>query len=123
GDVGPDLRVSGQKLDSNWVRAFLRQPRQMGKIYPWRPWRMPDLQLSDEEVETMVRYLAEMGHREVGPARQPDLASLEAQDLTLGQNIFLLRCTECHTLGTVIETPLIKQQGPDLIQAARRVDF
>ena len=35
----------------------------------------------------------------------------------------MLRCAECHNLGKVIETPVVKQQGPDLIEVARRVDY
>jgi cytochrome c oxidase cbb3-type subunit 2 len=123
GDVGPNLRVSGKKLDSEWVRAFLSRPRAAGKIYPWRPWRMPDLGLAPAEVDAMVRYLAWMGGREVGPVRPPDHATLAQADLAEGKTIFLLRCTECHTLGDVIQTPLAKQQGPDLIRVSDRVDY
>jgi mono/diheme cytochrome c family protein len=124
GNVGPDLRISGQKLNPEWVRTFLHDPRAWGKIYMWRPQRMPRLALSDEEIEVAAKYLAAMGHRapDQAPA-MPDTKKFTQAELDLGQNIFMLRCTECHTLGKVIETPLAKQQGPDLIRVAHRVDF
>jgi mono/diheme cytochrome c family protein len=123
GDVGPDLRISGQKLGSDWVRTWLKDPRALGKVYMWRPQRMPRLDLSDQEIDVMARYLAAMGRRKDTPVTPPDPARFTQAQLDLGKNIFLLRCTECHTLGDVIQTPLPKQQGPDLIKVAGRVDF
>ncbi|HUJ27402.1 MAG TPA: c-type cytochrome, partial [Myxococcales bacterium] len=58
-----------------------------------------------------------------GPAAKPVLASLPQKQVDEGQLLFMLRCTECHNLGHVIETPPIKQQGPDLINVAGRVDY
>jgi cytochrome c2 len=123
GSAGPDLRISGQKLDSDWVRAFVQTPRERGKIYPWRTARMPHLGLSAEEADAVARYLAAMGKHEPGPATMPAAGSFDQAKLGEGQLLFMLRCTECHTLGHVIETPLAKQQGPDLINVAGRVDY
>jgi mono/diheme cytochrome c family protein len=122
GMVGPDLRVSGQKLHPEWVRTFLRAPREYGKIYPWHPYRMPHLGLDDAEVDVMTRYLATIGKR-TGEPILPDPASFPPEKLAEGQLTYMLRCTECHNLGTVIETPPIKRQGPDLIHVAPRVDY
>jgi len=123
GDVGPDLRVSAQKLYPQWVRTFLKAPREYGKIYPWRIYRMPHLGLSDDEVDVLTKYLAAVGKRQEGPIALPDTGKFPAEKLAEGQLVFFLRCTECHNLGTVIGTPLAKQQGPDLIRVARRVDY
>jgi mono/diheme cytochrome c family protein len=123
GSAGPDLRISGQKLDSDWVRAFVQTPREKGKIYPWRAARMPHLGLSPEEADAVARYLAAMGKREAGPATKPARESFVQAKLAEGQLIYMLRCTECHNLGHVIETPAAKQQGPDLINVAGRVDY
>jgi len=123
GSAGPDLRVSGQKLSSEWIRSFLRAPREYGKIYYWRIARMPKLPLSSEEIEAVVRYLAVMGHRKPGPVTTPALAQLAHEKLDEGKLLFMLRCTECHNLGKVIESPPIKWQGPDLIRVAGRVDY
>ncbi len=123
GSVGPDLRLSAQKLFPDWVRTFLKAPREYGKIYPWRIYRMPALGLSDAEVEVMTKYLAAVGKRQSEAVTLPDASKFPADKLAEGQLIFMLRCTECHNLGKVIETPSVKWQGPDLIRVARRVDY
>lgn len=123
GAAGPDLRLSAQKLSPEWVRGFLRAPREAGKIYMWRPHRMPDLHLGADEVETLARYLVAVGKRKDAPLVLPDPATFPAAKVAEGNGLFMLRCTECHQLGKVIETPLIKQQGPDLINVAGRVDY
>jgi mono/diheme cytochrome c family protein len=123
GDAGPNLKISGQKLRSDWIRQFLRAPRDHGKIYPVRQARMPDLRLKEDEVEAVVQYLVKMGGRKGPEPAPPVVTTFTAARLDEGKNLFVLRCTECHTLGTVIETPLAKQQGPDLIRASERVHF
>jgi mono/diheme cytochrome c family protein len=123
GDVGPDLRISAQKLYPQWVRNFLKSPRASGKIYPFRVYRMPALGLSDEEVEVMTKYLAAVGKRQDTPLALPDASKFPESKVGEGKLVYMLRCTECHNLGTVIEVPLVKQQGPDLIHVAGRVDY
>jgi mono/diheme cytochrome c family protein len=121
GDVGPDLRISAQKLDAGWIAAFLRAPREVGKIYPWRPHRMPELGLDDKEIEVAVNYLGAIAKRKQAAA--PDASTFTETQLAEGKGLYTIRCSECHTLGKVIETPEIKRQGPDLIFAAQRIDF
>jgi cytochrome c oxidase cbb3-type subunit 2 len=123
GSAGPDLRISGQKLSSDWIKSFLRAPREYGKIYYWRTARMPKLPLSSEEIEAVARYMAAMGHRKPGPVATPAVAQLAQERLDEGKLMFMLRCTECHNLGKVIESPAVKWQGPDLIRVAGRVDY
>ncbi|HZR81571.1 MAG TPA: c-type cytochrome [Candidatus Binatia bacterium] len=123
GSVGPDFRVSGQKLDSAWVKRFLLDPRAVGKIYPWRPYRMPALGLSPEEADVMARYIAKIGNRPDGPLVKPDPATFPAEKVSAGQLTFVVTCAQCHALGKVIETPVAAQQGPDLIRVGDRVDF
>jgi cytochrome c2 len=64
-----------------------------------------------------------MGRRKPGPAATPPIAQLANEKLDEGKLLFMLRCTECHNLGKVIEAPAIKWQGPDLIRVAGRVDY
>jgi mono/diheme cytochrome c family protein len=123
GDVGPDLRLSGRKLDSDWVRTFLSAPREYGKIYPWRVARMPGLKLTKDEVGVMTRYLAAIGKRPDVAATLPDPATFPAASVSEGKLTFVLRCAQCHALGKVVETPAAAQQGPDLIRVAGRVDY
>lgn len=122
GDVGPDLRVAGKKLDPAWVRTFLADPRKPGKIYPWRIHRMPDLQIAPAEVEVLAAYLQAMGKRKkIDPP--PDVAAFPAARVEEGKNLFVLSCAQCHQLGKVVETPAATQQGPDLANVHGRVDY
>ena len=123
GAVGPDLRVSGAKLGSDWVRSFVQNPRDAGKLYPWRVWRMPHLGVTPAEADVLATYLSAMGHRKPGPATMPDVAGASPAQLAEGQLYFMVKCAQCHALGKVIETPLAAQQGPDLIKVAGRVDY
>jgi cytochrome c oxidase cbb3-type subunit 2 len=123
GEVGPDFRLTGQKLDPMWIRTFLRGTHAYGKIYPWRVYRMPQLPLTDEEVDVLARYIVAIGKRPDAPVKVPDVASFPAAKVDAGKNTFVLRCAQCHSLGKVVETPPATQQGPDLIHVARRVDY
>ena len=123
GDVGPDLRLSAQKLYPDWVRAFLKAPREYGKIYPGRVYRMPHLGLDGEEIEVMTRYLAVIGKRKDAPPMLPDVSAFPAEKVAQGKLLYMLRCSECHALGNVVETPPAKQQGPDLIRVPGRVAY
>jgi mono/diheme cytochrome c family protein len=122
GDVGPDLRLSAQKLSPQWVRNFLNGPDQQGKIYPWRTARMPRIPFAEGEVDALVHYVTAIGKRSA-PFAPPDATKFPAEQVAAGKNVFVLRCAQCHALGKVVETPLMAQQGPDLIHAAGRVDY
>jgi mono/diheme cytochrome c family protein len=122
GDAGPNLGIAAQKLSPDWVRTFLTAPDKQGKIYPWRPARMPRIPFADGEVDALVRYLTAVGRHEK-PFAAPDPARFPAEQVAAGKNVFLLRCAQCHGLGKVIETPPMTQQGPDLIHVGRRVDY
>lgn len=123
GDVGPDFRLAGQKLDPGWTRRFLEAPYTYGKLYPWRTARMPHLPLTEEERDVMARYLAAVGGRPDAPVVIPDPTTFPAAKVEAGKNTFVLVCAQCHGLGKVVETPLAAQQGPDLIHVAGRIDY
>jgi mono/diheme cytochrome c family protein len=122
GNVGPDLRVSAQKLGTEWVKKFLEDPREYGKIYFWRTARMPDLRLEKKEIEVAASYLAAMGKKK-GALSPVDPSTFPADRVAEGKTLFVIRCTDCHTLGGVVEIPRIKWQGPDLIHVAERIDY
>ncbi|MEW6271824.1 MAG: c-type cytochrome [Thermodesulfobacteriota bacterium] len=123
GSVGPDLRVSGQKLNPAWVKQFLADPRAAGKIYPWRPHRMPALGLTREEIDAMSAYLAAVGGRGEAPFTKPDPTQFPADKVDAGKLLFVVTCAQCHSLGKVVQTLPVNQQGPDLINVGDRVDY
>lgn len=124
GNVGPDFHLSGQKLNPAWVQGFVQNPRAKGKIYPWRPQRMPHLGLTADEASVMTRYIAKVGGRaDVTPVVKPDPGKFPEEKVTAGKTLFVITCAQCHTLGKVVETQPINQQGPDLINVGDRVDY
>jgi cytochrome c oxidase cbb3-type subunit 2 len=120
--VGPSLDVSAGKLHYEWARTFLKNPRAAGKIYPYIPYRMPDLGLSAEEVEGVLALFAKIANR---PYPEPPAAPavVDESKIAEGKLIYFLKCTECHNLGNVVPTPEAKRQGPDLIQVSKRLRF
>jgi len=122
GDVGPSLDVAARKLRYDWVEGFLRDPPAYGKIYPYMPYRMPNLRLSDEEIEGVLSLFAQLAGRSY-PAPAPAPVSIDTELLGDGQLLFFLKCTECHNMGEVIPIPEAKRQGPDLIDVSKRIHF
>ena len=93
-----------------------------GAIYPFRPYRMPDLGLEADEIEAVLTLLAEIAGREY-PAEPEPVPAIDPEVATAGTLFYVIKCAECHNLGSVIPTPLAKQQGPDLINVSQRVRY
>ncbi|MCP3918372.1 MAG: c-type cytochrome [bacterium] len=122
GVVGPSLDVSAKKLRFDWIKTFLEDPRAAGAIYPFRPYRMPDLGLEADEIEAVLALLAEVAGREYPEAPEP-VPAIDPDVAAAGTLFYVIKCAECHNLGSVIPTPLAKQQGPDLINVSQRLRF
>jgi mono/diheme cytochrome c family protein len=120
GRVGPSLDVSAQKLRTDWAKRFLKDPRPFGKIYPYIPYRMPNLGLTDAEIDGVLALFAQIAGRQ-HPESLAAQKKLETAHEGEGKLLFFLRCTECHNFGNLIPTPAAKQQGPDLIHVTERL--
>ena len=81
-----------------------------------------ELSLTDDEIDAVARYLAAIGNRPDAATALPDPATFPAAVLDAGKTRFVITCAQCHSLGSVVQTPLAAQQGPDLIRATGRVD-
>jgi cytochrome c oxidase cbb3-type subunit 2 len=124
GRVGPSLDVSMQKLRRPWIREFLKDPRAQGKLYPFTPYRMPDLKLQPAEIDALVALFDSLSGPEVVAALEAPAPPQFAKELVAqGQLLYFLKCTECHNLGSVIPTPEAKRQGPDLIHVRQRLRY
>jgi cytochrome c oxidase cbb3-type subunit 2 len=122
GAVGPDLRLSAQKLRSEWLEAFLRHPREPGSIYPASTYRMPDMRLADDEVRILVDYIVQLAKRGRLAAPAPDVSSFRPQKVEEGKTVFVSRCAPCHALGGA-GAGSGSPRGPDLTAASARLDF
>lgn len=122
GLVGPNLDVSARKLLFPWIREFLADPRAAGKLYPFTNFRMPDLGLKPDEIEGVLTLLAHVSNRSF-PEPEPAPPTIDPAVASEGVLFYVVKCAECHNLGSVIPTPLAKQQGPDLIHASKRLRY
>lgn len=120
--VGPNLDTSAQKLQYSWAKGFLKDPRPYGKIYPYIPYRMPNLNLTDAEIDAVLSVFAKVASRSYPDPPETTVQVDEAKAKN-GGLLYFLKCTECHNMGTVIPNPVAKQQGPDLINVTRRMRF
>jgi mono/diheme cytochrome c family protein len=124
GRVGPSLDVSLQKLRRPWIREFLKDPRAQGKLYPFTPYRMPDLKLTPPEIDAVVALFDSLaGPQVVAATEAPAPAQFAPELVARGQLLYFLKCTECHNLGSVVQTPEAKRQGPDLIHVTQRLRY
>jgi mono/diheme cytochrome c family protein len=117
----PVLNGEGEKVQSNWLFSFLKEP------IPLRPWlqlRMPTFGFKDEETNQLVSYFnglskvevpfAYFDHRKVPPE------NLEAARALFSKDYF--DCLSCHQQGD--KKPEGPQEGwaPDLTLARVRLN-
>jgi mono/diheme cytochrome c family protein len=65
--AGPDLVGATDRRDVEWLRRFIKDPGPMLDSDPvamellkeWKGQRMPNMRLSDQEVEAVMHYLAQ----------------------------------------------------------------
>ena len=120
--MGPSLDTAGPKLRVEWLRAWLADPRRLGKFLVDRPYRMPHLKLSPRDVEDLTQLILAGGRRSVRD-EPPDIAPTDAAKLKLGETVYRMMCTRCHALGKEIPPTVDKPTGPDLIRVVERLHF
>jgi protein SCO1 len=65
--AGPDLVGATERRDAEWLRRFIKDPGPMLDSDPiamellreWKGQRMPNMRLTDQEVEALLHYLAQ----------------------------------------------------------------
>ncbi|HEY9429132.1 MAG TPA: c-type cytochrome [Gemmatimonadaceae bacterium] len=98
--AGPDLAAEGSRVKTDWLRAFLTKPsaiRPFGS-YVGSGSRMPDFHLSENEVDSLVAYLAAM-RTDLSPTdTEPTLSVFREREIEslLSDR---LPCLGCHRLG------------------------
>jgi mono/diheme cytochrome c family protein len=121
GTVGPDLRLSAQKLRPEWLEHFLAHPREGAQIYPASAYRMPNVTLTEDEVRILSGYFASLSKRPRG-SRRAGPGDADSGTIEQGKAVFASRCSACHSLaGTPAGSG--NPPGPDLTPAATRLDF
>ncbi len=107
--IGPDLSKIGDKVSASWLARWLKNPKDYLPAT-----RMPNFMLSDEELESVQRFLFSLRTSDSMPGFVPSQAP---RVIERGEKLFRQsRCITCHAVngrgGTL---------GPDLSQSAGKV--
>ncbi|MGI9102393.1 MAG: c-type cytochrome [Terriglobales bacterium] len=86
--IGPDLKEIREKLNKNWIPAWLHKPTE------FRPaTKMPNFRLTDDQVKAISAYLWQTALTDPLPKAQPGNAAR-------GKDLFETRgCLACHSIG------------------------
>jgi cbb3-type cytochrome oxidase cytochrome c subunit/mono/diheme cytochrome c family protein len=115
GMAPPALIAEGEKVQSDWLFQFLKNP---GRIRPWLKVRMPNFRFTDEEANTLVQYF--MASTSTGTFDStPDIH----ENLADGQQLFTtFQCATCHLVGSKIpEGKTAAELAPNLTMASSRL--
>jgi mono/diheme cytochrome c family protein len=115
----PMLTPEGARVQSDWLYAFLRGPI---TIRPWLNVRMPTFGLDDPNLNGVISYFGAVSNT-IGPFQTYELKTVSAGADANGKALFeLLKCQQCHVLGTVPKDQPTSNLAPDLRMAAERLN-
>jgi mono/diheme cytochrome c family protein len=116
--LGPPLLTpEGARVQPDWLYAFLKSPI---PIRPWLTVRMPTFGLDDPNLNGVVRYFGAVSDT-IGPF-QTHAVVKASTNVGPGKQLFeLLKCQQCHVLGTIPKDQPTANLAPDLRMAAERL--
>ena len=103
----PSLVGEGARVDPNWLARFLKNPAleennlNRNGVRSYLQARMPTFDLSDEEIQQLVRFFAALSKQSI-PYTAPVLQPLSSRELTLARELFThtaAPCLRCHATG------------------------
>jgi mono/diheme cytochrome c family protein len=116
--LGPPLLTpEGARVQHDWLYAFLRGPI---TIRPWLSVRMPTFGLDDQNLNGVINYFGSISNS-MEPFQTHELvrtANTEGQ----GKPLFeLLKCQQCHVLGTIPKDQPTSNLATDLRMSSERL--
>ncbi|TAK07786.1 MAG: c-type cytochrome [Candidatus Manganitrophaceae bacterium] len=118
--IAPNLGHEGSKLNPEWLSKFLKDPERVRPVgyIPLTKSKMPNFQLSDEEVSALTAFLMTQKDGGVSAAPLSGLALSNPAEIEKGKRLFVDKyaCDACHKGG---ETGGIV--GPNLAETAKRL--
>jgi len=127
--IGPDLKGVTNRRSRPWLTAWIKSsaalirrgdPAAKALFLTFKQQRMPDQDLSDAQIETLLD-LFEAGGPDAGQPRFTPAADARPDDVDLGRSLFFggrrlasggVACVFCHTVST--DTSLGGSFAPDL---------
>ena len=103
----PSLIGEGARVDPNWLAGFLKNPalseRQLNRngARPYLQARMPTFNLSDGEVQKLVRFFGALSNQPLPYMPEP-IEPLSGQELVMARQLFTdpaAPCLKCHATG------------------------
>ncbi len=121
GFAPPILEGEGDKVQPDWLFAFLKAP---SSIRPWLEVRMPTFQFTDAEADALVHQFAARDQRtfpfQTLPRTRPQAPNLQAALKMFGPDYF--NCWNCHQQGARKPPGPPEGWAPDLTLASRRLN-
>ena len=119
--IAPNLGHEGSKLNQEWLSKFLKDPERIRPVgfIPMTKSKMPNFQLSDEEVSALTAFLMTQKDGGVSAARLSGLALSDPGEVEKGKRLFVDKyaCDACHKGGGEAGGIV----GPNLSEAAKRL--
>ncbi|MBI5055130.1 MAG: c-type cytochrome [Nitrospirae bacterium] len=97
GNIAPDISKEAKKSRPEWLFAFLKSPYKIRPEFMLKA-KMPDFNLSDKEVNSIVGYLAAVSG-ESFPYNFEPKKEVSAGDIDDGEKLYqeIFACTGCHS--------------------------
>jgi len=114
----PMLTPEGARVQHDWLYSFIRGPI---TIRPWLAVRMPTFGLDDQNINGVISYFGGISN-DMTPFETHDMVRTASFDETTGKHLFeLLKCQQCHVLGTIPKDQPTSNLAPDLRMASERL--
>jgi mono/diheme cytochrome c family protein len=114
----PMLTPEGARVQHDWLYSFIRGPI---TIRPWLAVRMPTFGLDDQNVNGVINYFGGISNN-MAPFETHEVVRTASFDESTGKHLFeLLKCQQCHVLGTIPKDQPTSNLAPDLRMAPERL--
>jgi len=99
----PDLSIEGARVKKDWLKAYLKKPTSIRPFgfHPGSGSRMPDFNLSDDEVEILTNYFVNQADKFKSWTQAFKPQKLSAFSMAKAETLLKdkLSCLGCHRLG------------------------
>jgi mono/diheme cytochrome c family protein/archaellum component FlaC len=116
----PLLTPEGARVQPDWLYAFLRGPI---TIRPWLEVRMPTFGLDDHNLNGIINYFGAVSNKLGSFQTHEVVTTASISNGAAGKELFeLLKCQQCHVLGTIPKDQPTSNLAPDLRMAPERLN-
>ncbi|MFY9269092.1 MAG: c-type cytochrome [Candidatus Manganitrophaceae bacterium] len=120
--IAPNLGHEGSKLNEEWLAEFLKDPGRIRPVgyMPLTKAKMPNFQMSPDEIASLVAYLMTQKDDGVSSASLGGFNLSDPAEIQKGKKLFSDKyaCDSCHKTGKEAGGGIV---GPELSQSAKRL--